>query len=83
METIKILQIIPAPTGTNAVHEGEDGKMYEEPIVALALVEGDGVRNVVAMEMDAFGEVCIAQDSPNFAGLLFNGDHIRQGDSNA
>ena len=54
MENIKILQIIPAPTGMRAVHEF-DGKETEIPIVSLALVEEPGMsRYVVAMVLIAW-----------------------------
>lgn len=78
MNNPKIIQIIPAPAGMSAMYENADGSMYELPIVALALVEEDGVRNVAPLDMEGYGEVSIATDVPNFCGMLFNGDHLRE-----
>lgn len=81
MKNIKILQIIPAPAGMHTVHEGDNCKMYEQPVVALALVEADGWHNVVPMSMDSFGEICIATDESNFCMVLFDGEHLRREES--
>lgn len=82
MNEVKIIQIIPAPAGMSAVYKDTDGK-FRMPIAALALVEEDGLRYVVPMDMDDFGEVdIVTPDDANFCGMLFNGDHgdhIREG----
>lgn len=78
MNEPEIIQIIPAPAGMSAVYKDTDGK-FGTPIVALALVEEDGFRYVVPMDMDDFGEVdIVTPDGTNFCGMLFNGDHIRK-----
>lgn len=78
MSNVKILQIIPAPADTHAVHEFE-GQACEVPIVALALVEEQGLgRYVVAMEMHHEGTIVIAENEPDFMFILPTGDHLEQ-----
>jgi hypothetical protein len=78
MNNTKILQIIPAPADTHAVHEFE-GQACEVPIVALALVEEQGLgRYVVAMEMQHEGTIVIAENEPGFMFILPTGDHLER-----
>lgn len=78
MSNVKILQIIPAPADTHAVHEFE-GQACEVPIVALALVEEQGLgRYVVAMEMNHEGTIVIAESEPDFMFILPTGDHLER-----
>ena len=78
MKEPKILQIIPAPADMHAVHEF-DGQAFEVPIVALALVEEQGLGcYVVAMEMNHEGTIVIAENEPSFMFILPTGDHLEK-----
>lgn len=78
MSNVEILQIIPAPADMHAVHEFED-QACEVPIVALALVEEQGLgRYVVAMEMHHEGTIVIAENEPDFIFILPTGDHLEK-----
>lgn len=66
----KILQIIPAPAGLEALFEVRDREGIGIPVVCLALVEdSDKRREVRPMCADACGGIDFAEECSNYVGL--------------
>lgn len=67
MNNKKIVQIIPAPEGLWASHEGIDGVECRFPIIAFALIEiKHKYRYAAPLEIDNNGDIDIATDEDDF-----------------
>ena len=66
----KILQIIPAPAGLEALFEVKEGEGIGIPVACLALVvDSDKRREVRPMCAAACGSIEFAEERENYVGL--------------